>query len=1001
MSTESTKPILFISYAHADEPDKPVEGEVQWLSFVRRYLQPAVKDGIFDLWVDRQMMGGANLDPEIDRKLRACDIFILLVSANSMASNYIVDKEITIIRERQAKGENVYFYPLLLTPTPDAGLNKVKDKNLRPRDARPFSGFPYNERLQHMTEAANEIAKIADQIVARKSATQPVASIAQPAYVHVSGLPETAYERLVGREAELKRLDEAWADSRTNILPLIAEGGAGKSALVNEWLKRLQADNYRGAEAVLGWSFYSQGTKERATSADAFLDWALEKLGAKLGTTSASAKGEAIAEVMMRRKVLLLLDGVEPLQHGPGPQIGKLKDQGLRALLRRFAATPRAQAHGLIVLASRLEVADIARWRNDAAPVVDVERLSDKAGAALLRDNSVWGTDQELKAATLEFGGHPLALGLLASFLKETQTGDLRRRDHIRDYLADPNNPRHDHARRVMESYEKEWLAGQPVLLAIMLMVGLFDRPASGDCLRALRVKPAIGGLADQLVNLDDDEWRRAVARLREARLLAPRDLTTPDAIDAHPLVREWFGERLRQTNEAAWKAAHSRLYDHLRRTTREGTEPTLPDLAPLYQAIAHGCRAGRYQEALERIFIDRICRRGPDGRVRFYASRKLGASGGNLAAITWFFERPYETLTAQLNLAARSFVFGEAGFYLRSQGRFLEALPAMRVALRMSCEAKAWSNAAAAAVNLSQTELLVGEVAAAIESIEQSVALADRSDDEFQKIVSRGMYADALHAAGQRDKAKSLFFDAEERQRKDQPEFPLLYSIGGYHYCDLLLSKGDYAATGVRATQTLKHARADLGILSIALDTLTLGRTDFALAIENSRDALSVATAQSDSRNASALLDQAIDNLHASAENTHLPRGLLARAAFRRSIGDWGGAVRDLDEVEVIAEPGPMRLYLCDMALARARLAFARIEAFAPLNGLIDDSPPKPALPDAAEAASLKEDARTNLTTAHKLIVDCGYHKRDEELAELGAVLAGERRFAALPPRV
>jgi len=128
--------ILFISYAHADEPDKPVEGEVQWLSFVRRYLQPAVKDGIFDLWVDRQMMGGADLDPEIERKLRACDIFILLVSANSMASNYIVDKEIAIIRERQANGEPVHFYPLLLTPTPDAGLNKVNDKNLRPCEPR-------------------------------------------------------------------------------------------------------------------------------------------------------------------------------------------------------------------------------------------------------------------------------------------------------------------------------------------------------------------------------------------------------------------------------------------------------------------------------------------------------------------------------------------------------------------------------------------------------------------------------------------------------------------------------------------------------------------------------------------------------------------------------------------------------------------------------------------------------------------------------------------------
>ena len=44
------------------------------------------------------------------------------------------------------------------------------------------------------------------------------------------------------------------------------------------------------------------------------------------------------------------------------------------------------------------------------------------AGAELLRDNDVWGVDRDLKAAAHDFGGHPLALTLLASLLKETQT---------------------------------------------------------------------------------------------------------------------------------------------------------------------------------------------------------------------------------------------------------------------------------------------------------------------------------------------------------------------------------------------------------------------------------------------------------------------------------------------------------------------------------------------------------------------------------------------------
>jgi hypothetical protein len=281
----SAKPIIFISYAHADEPEKPADGEVQWLSFVMRFLNPAVKSGIFDVWADRRIAGGADWPPEIEEKLRTCDIFVLLVSANSMASDYIVDKEIKIIRERQARGEPIHFYPLLLTPTPEAGLSKVNDKNLRPSYEKPFSAYSRHDRDQRMKEAADEIAKIAEAGTTRKrgalvaagpGTTGPSPSPVPPPYVHTTGLPETGYERLVGRDAELKRLDDAWADRNTNILSLVAEGGAGKSALVNEGLKRLQADNYRGTAAVLGWSFYSQGTKERATAADAFLNWALE-----------------------------------------------------------------------------------------------------------------------------------------------------------------------------------------------------------------------------------------------------------------------------------------------------------------------------------------------------------------------------------------------------------------------------------------------------------------------------------------------------------------------------------------------------------------------------------------------------------------------------------------------------------------------------------------------------------------------------------------------------
>jgi hypothetical protein len=265
--------------------------------------------------------------------------------------------------------------------------------------------------------------------------------------------------------------------------------------------------------------------------------------------------------------------------------------------------------------------------------------------------------------------------------------------------------------------------------------------------------------------------------------------------------------------------------------------------------------------------------------------------------------------------------------------------------------------------------------------------------------IYSRTTQASTLHAAGKWTDAVNQFADAERREQ--QRGYPSLVSFQGYLYCDLLLSRGQTGGVRDRASRAMAVARANDLVLDIAFGALTLGRSDLALRLAGLVSNLSSEIAQKDALTSADALDEAVERLRASGRNDYLPLGLLARAAFRRAAGDWDGARRDLDEAQEIAEPGPMRLYLCDCALERARLALARREAFAPLNGLVEASPPPPALPDAATAAGLKEEARKQLDTARKLVADCGYHRRDEELGELDDVVAGRRRFAGLPPRV
>src|SRR5215213_1947157 len=49
-----------------------------------------------------------------------------------------------------------------------------------------------------------------------------------------------------GRKQQLRQLDQAWDDDEINIVSLVASGGVGKSALINQWQLSLGED-YGGA----------------------------------------------------------------------------------------------------------------------------------------------------------------------------------------------------------------------------------------------------------------------------------------------------------------------------------------------------------------------------------------------------------------------------------------------------------------------------------------------------------------------------------------------------------------------------------------------------------------------------------------------------------------------------------------------------------------------------------------------------------------------------------
>jgi len=74
----------------------------------------------------------------------------------------------------------------------------------------------------------------------------------------------TADPHVFGRDAQLDWLERAWANPHTNFVQIVAPGGAGKTALMTRWYRR-----HLDAVTIFGWSFYSQGTREKSqTSSD-------------------------------------------------------------------------------------------------------------------------------------------------------------------------------------------------------------------------------------------------------------------------------------------------------------------------------------------------------------------------------------------------------------------------------------------------------------------------------------------------------------------------------------------------------------------------------------------------------------------------------------------------------------------------------------------------------------------------------------------------------------
>ena len=265
MNKAVEKPTVFISYSHKDE---------DWKDRLVTHLGVLHNEGLLDLWEDRRIAAGDEWYPEIQEAMNAASIAVMLVSANFLNSKFILSEEVPSLLQHQAE-KGVRIFPIIIKPFAWETVGWLRRMQLRPKDARPLSAGSENQIDTDLAAIATELYLLLRS--ATESPKERKFVLLAPEKISVSRLPTTG-SNLFGRKLELEMLDGAWADSDTNVLSLVAWGGVGKSALVNQWLRGMRQDNYREAERVYAWSYYRQGTTEQV-SADQFIESSLKWFG--------------------------------------------------------------------------------------------------------------------------------------------------------------------------------------------------------------------------------------------------------------------------------------------------------------------------------------------------------------------------------------------------------------------------------------------------------------------------------------------------------------------------------------------------------------------------------------------------------------------------------------------------------------------------------------------------------------------------------------------------
>jgi hypothetical protein len=232
---------------------------------------------------------------------------------------------------------------------------------------------------------------------------------------------------------QLDQVCDWWRRGGPGVCALVGMGGAGKTAIAEQFLSALpvgQASSLSSSEGaspaidpplppahgVFVYSFYEDDKPENF-----FRDLQIWLEGTpRLETVLAVGQ---MLYLVQQRQGLMILDGLEKVQEsGARGGFGRLVSPSLRDLLNHIACGSAPELSVLVT--SRFPLADLRDSRPRFFQTIPVDQIDLAAGVGLLRKRGVRGPDPQLEPIVEQCGRHALTVDLAGGYIKEYGGGN-------------------------------------------------------------------------------------------------------------------------------------------------------------------------------------------------------------------------------------------------------------------------------------------------------------------------------------------------------------------------------------------------------------------------------------------------------------------------------------------------------------------------------------------------------------------------------------------------